>query len=122
MNTEVMDLAVNRGLMIGIGPFVAGLVVVAVLIGALFMGRRIWRRELPRPRPDEQPRVPDGGPVYEETMCREPDEMPQSDTRTLPHELHGYGNASSRPSPGKPRNRWSNGGSGSFGSGGLGAH
>jgi hypothetical protein len=120
MNMEWTDIAAERSVMGGIAPFLAGLVVVGMLVGALWLGARVRAREPRRPRPEEQPRVPEGGPVREERVNREPDEIPRSDLRLTPYEVHG--NKGSRPSESQDRPRWSKGGSGSFGSGGLGAH
>ncbi|MEU6366824.1 DUF6479 family protein [Streptomyces sp. NPDC046931] len=65
MRTESVDLAVTRDLLDGIGPFAVGLIVVALLAGAFRMGARIRRREPAPPRPEEQPKPPEGGPVPE---------------------------------------------------------
>ena len=59
MTSAWMEMAAGRGAL-GIGLIVAGVVVVALLLGAFVLGIRNKRRELPPPRPDEQPRVPDG--------------------------------------------------------------
>ncbi|MDX3522713.1 DUF6479 family protein [Streptomyces scabiei] len=120
MNMEWTDIAADRSVLAGAAPFVAGLVVVAMLIGALWLGARVRAREPRRPRPDEQPRLPESGPVREEQLNREPDEIPQSDRRLTPYEVHG--NQGTRPSADKKRPRWSGKSSGGFGSGGLGAH
>jgi hypothetical protein len=55
--------AAERALLIGIGPFILGLVLVGVLIAAVWYGIRLRRRELPPPHPEEQPTVPPAGPV-----------------------------------------------------------
>ncbi|WP_275902505.1 DUF6479 family protein [Streptomyces sp. RLB1-9] len=39
------------------------------------------------PRPQEQPRLPDSGPVHEVREHREPNELPPSEHRLTPHEL-----------------------------------
>ncbi|MGW8064217.1 DUF6479 family protein [Streptomyces ziwulingensis] len=116
MTNAWMDLAAGSG-GIGIGIGVAAVVVVALLIGAFAFGSRQKRKESPPPRPDEQPRMPEGGPVRETQEHREPEEMPHSDERTLPHDL---GHQGSRTSSGQERPRWDEGSSGSFGSGGPG--
>ncbi|WP_408997420.1 DUF6479 family protein, partial [Streptomyces scabiei] len=54
---EWTDIAAERSVLAGAAPFVAGLVVVAMLIGALWLGARVRAREPRRPRPDEQPRL-----------------------------------------------------------------
>ncbi|MFI0509112.1 hypothetical protein RKD19_007529 [Streptomyces canus] len=119
LNSEWMDLAAGRG-GLAAGVIVAGVVVVAVLIGAFFLGSRVRRRESPPPTPEEQPRLPEGGPVREVREHREPDEVPRSDTRLTPHELPNHGNSPTRTGSGADRPRWDEGSSGSFGSGGPG--
>lgn len=116
-----MELAAGRGAL-GIGLVVAGVVVVALLLGAFVLGYRNKRREPPVPRPEEQPRLPDGGPVRETREHREPEEVPRSDQRLTPHELKANGGQSDRTSASRERPRWNGGGSGGFGSGGPGGH
>lgn len=98
---------------------VVGVVIAALLIGAFWLGVRVMRRESRPPRPEEQPRMPDGGPVREVSEHRDADEVPRSDQRLSPHELHG--NGGSRTSGAKARPRWDDRSGGSFGSGGPGA-
>ena len=119
VNTEWMDIAAGRGGLVA-GLIVAGVVVVAVLIGAFWLGARVRRRESRPPTPEEQPRLPEGGPVGEIRENREPDEVPRSDTRLTPHEIPGHGNSPTRTGASQERPRWNEGGSGSFGSGGPG--
>jgi hypothetical protein len=119
MNTAWMEMAAGRGAL-GVGLAVAGVVVVALLIGAFFLGSRIRRREPGPPDPAQQPRLPDSGPVRESHESREPDEVPRSDHRVLPHEQPAHGNVPSRSAPQRERPRWNEGSSGSFGSGGPG--
>ncbi|MEV6959899.1 DUF6479 family protein [Streptomyces sp. NPDC051207] len=121
MNTVWMDIAAGRGA-VGGGLLVAGLIVVAVLIGAFVLGVRVMRREPRRPRSEEQPHMPDGGPVREVREHREPNEMPRSDERVLPHDMPAHGNSGTRTSPSEDRPRWNEGSSGSFGSGGPGGN
>ncbi|WAX81512.1 DUF6479 family protein [Streptomyces sp. KMM 9044] len=116
---EAADLAASRGVM-GVGLVVAAVLVVGMLIGLFAFGsKRVKEGDSPRPRPDEQPRMPEGGPVREVREHREPDEIPRSDDRLTPHDLHG-GNSGSRPGTSQERPRWEEGGSGAFGSGGPG--
>ncbi|MEV0634730.1 DUF6479 family protein [Streptomyces sp. NPDC050619] len=119
MNASWMDIAAGRG-GLGVGLAVAGVVVVAVLMGAFWLGVRVKRREPPPPVPEEQPRMPEGGPVREVMENREPDEVPRGRQRLTPHQLPGHGNAGTRTGPSKERPRWDEGSSGSFGSGGPG--
>ena len=115
-----MDIAATHGLLVGIGPLVAGLIVVALLVGAFWMGVRIRRREPAPPRPEEQPRLPEEGPVGEVLENREPHEVPRGHDRLTPHRLKAHGNVGSRTSPSTHRPRWDEGSRGSFGSGGPG--
>ncbi|MBD0422760.1 hypothetical protein H0H10_27015 [Streptomyces sp. TRM S81-3] len=117
MTSAWMEMAASPGAA-GVGLIVAGVVVVALLIGAFAYGVRVKKREPAPPLPDEQPRLPDEGPVREVRESREPEEVPRSDERALPHELRHQG---SRSAPGRERPRWDEGSSGSFGSGGPGA-
>ncbi|MFF7853357.1 DUF6479 family protein [Streptomyces sp. NPDC007904] len=123
MNTAWMqtaDLAAGRGAL-GIGLAVAGAVVVALLISAFVFGsRRVARSQVRRPSPEEQPRMPEGGPVREVREHREPDEVPRSDERLTPHELNNLGNSGTRTGAPQERPRWDEGSSGGFGSGGPG--
>ncbi|HET9381662.1 MAG TPA: DUF6479 family protein [Streptomyces sp.] len=121
MNTVWIDIAAGRGALGG-GLLVAGLIVVAVLIGAFVLGVRVLGRESRRPRREEQPRMPADGPVREVRENREPEEMPRSDERLLPHDMPGHGNTADHSGPPRERPRWNEGGGGSFGSGGPGAH
>ncbi|ANJ05954.1 DUF6479 family protein [Streptomyces parvulus] len=116
MSNTWMDLAAGPG-GLGVGLIVAAVVVAALLIGAFAFGSRLKRRESPPPLPEEQPHLPADGPVGEVRERREPDEMPKSDERTLPHDL---GHQGSRTAAGQDRPRWDEGGSGAFGSGGPG--
>ncbi|WP_327596087.1 DUF6479 family protein [Streptomyces chartreusis] len=118
MDIAWTDIAARGAL--GIGLIVAGLVVVGLLIGAFVVGARIRRRAPSPPRPEEQPRRPEDGPVHEAREQREPDEVPRSDHRLTPHEMPGHGNMPSRRSSSQQRPRWDDGSGGSFGSGGQG--
>jgi hypothetical protein len=95
-----MELAASRDLLVGIAPFVIGLALVAVLIGAVWLGIRVKKREPAAPRPEEQPRAPERDhPPGEVQEIREPDELPQDGVRRTPHQLRGHGNSGSRPAP-----------------------
>ncbi|WP_341866117.1 DUF6479 family protein [Streptomyces olivochromogenes] len=50
-------------------------------------GRRERQQQPPPPRPEEQPRLPDSGPVHEVREHREPNELPPGEQRVTPHEL-----------------------------------
>ncbi|GAA3836262.1 DUF6479 family protein [Streptomyces phyllanthi] len=120
MSTEWVHFAAERSALVGLWAILMGVLVVGMLGGAFWLGNRIRNREPRRPRPEEQPHLPDGGPVREEQVNLVPDEITQSRLRLTPYQVHG--NMGSRPSPAKRRPRWSRGSSGGFGSGGLGAH
>ncbi|MFD8307572.1 DUF6479 family protein [Streptomyces sp. NPDC059690] len=120
MNSASMDFAASSASAMGL--VAAGVVVVALLLGAFLLGSRIRRREPGPPSPEEQPHLPDGGPVREVREVREADEVPRSDTRLTPHELPGHGNSPTRASASQERPRWTGGNSGSFGSGSPGGH
>ncbi|WBB61148.1 DUF6479 family protein [Streptomyces sp. WMMC500] len=90
--------AVTAGLL----PFLIGLLVVAVLIGAVWLGIRIRSREPAPPRPEEQPRPPASGPVRRITEEREPAEVPRGRGRLTPHRLRGHGNSGTRPAGRRP--------------------
>lgn len=77
-----------------------GVVVVAPLIGAFAWGRRVRSREPGPPRPEEQPRLPNGKAVGDVVERREPDELPRTHRRRKPHELKGDG-IESRPASGR---------------------
>ncbi|KUF14926.1 hypothetical protein AT728_37045 [Streptomyces silvensis] len=114
-----MELAVSAGAELLM--WIAGLVVVAVLLGAFFWGRRVQSRESRKPLPEEQPHLPEGGPVREVREYRDPDEVPQDGNRLLPHELkEGYGSSSTHPSASQDPNDHKKGRGSSFGGGGLG--
>ncbi|MFF9060497.1 DUF6479 family protein [Streptomyces sp. NPDC101213] len=121
MTSANMQLAATSGLL-SVALFVVGVALVALLAGSFWLGARVKQRELPRPRPEEQPHLPPEGPVREVQEIREPDEVPRTGKggRALtPYELT---NMRTRPSTSKSRPRWSSGSSGSFGGGGLGGH
>ncbi|WP_328370358.1 DUF6479 family protein [Streptomyces sp. NBC_00457] len=90
------DLAVSRG-GAGAGLVLAGVVVVALLLGAVRLGARVRQREPAPPRPEEQPRLPDGGPVREVLENREPKRVPRGRHRLTPHRLDGHGTGATRP-------------------------
>ncbi|MBO8193143.1 hypothetical protein ITI46_15920 [Streptomyces oryzae] len=124
MNADVLhaatDLA-NRDQLVGLVPGIIGLLIVAALIGAVWLGIRIKNREPELPEPDQQPHLPDTGPTEEVTENREPDEMPRDGIRRLPHSgVHDYGDREDHPGEPPRRRKWEPGKSGSFGSGGPG--
>ncbi|HEX5568233.1 MAG TPA: DUF6479 family protein [Streptomyces sp.] len=102
-------------LLVGIGPFIAGLVVAGVLILAVVYGLRLLNRgdkdvsTSPGPKPEN--------PLGYEEGIRDEEELPRDGRRRLPHELQDH--EDTHPSSGK-RRTWSPGSSGGFGSGGPG--
>jgi hypothetical protein len=99
--------------------FIGGLVIAGALIWAVRVGMRVMDQESPRPRADEQPKLPADWPVREEREMREPDEVPlagDGGARLMPYQLHP---ASTRRGEDQHRRRWLPGSSGSFGGGGL---
>ncbi|MFJ5997039.1 DUF6479 family protein [Streptomyces sp. NPDC092370] len=100
--------------------FVGGLIVACALIWAVRVGMRVMDTDTHHPAPEEQPHMPDTGPVREMREMREPDDVPvvaRDGQRIMPHELH---RASTRTGKDQNPRRWSPGSSGSFGGGGLG--
>jgi hypothetical protein len=109
---SAVQLALNDYL-VGIGPLVIGICIVALLIAAVWFGRRRSEGEPPVPRgkrarsgawqsPHEPPpadgEVPDHGPGHQEEGPRShearqpvPDDMPQDGRRRLPHEISPFG-------------------------------
>ncbi|MFJ3667818.1 DUF6479 family protein [Streptomyces sp. NPDC090106] len=100
-----------------VAAFIGGAVIAGALIWAVQFGMRVRDRELPRPRPEDQPSLPTSGAIHEIREMREPDEVPRTERRLMPYELHHSG---SRRGTDQKRKRWLPGSSGSFGSGGLG--
>ncbi|MEU6228196.1 DUF6479 family protein [Streptomyces sp. NPDC047042] len=113
-------LAASSNVLNVIAAFAGGLIVVALLIWAVRLGVRTKEAESPPPSPDEQPRLPESGPVREEREQRAPNEVPpatEESERLNPHNLHASG---TKRGEDQTRPRWSPGNSGSFGSGGSG--
>ncbi|MET8408193.1 DUF6479 family protein [Streptomyces sp. NPDC005195] len=114
-----IQMAAPSGLL-SLGLFLVAVALVTLLAGSLWLGCRIRAHEQ-LPRPEEQPQLPPGGAVHEIREIRESAEIPKVDKSG--HALTPYELAhSSRPSASQERQRWVEGGSGSFGSGGLGPH
>ncbi|MEU6592869.1 DUF6479 family protein [Streptomyces sp. NPDC046881] len=121
MNTASMQLAAASGLM-SLFMFIVAVGVLALLAGGFWMTSRVRSNESPRPRPDEQPKLPEDGPVREIRQNRESAEVPRTAKGDRPLTPYELSNMDSRPSESEERPRWSKGSSGSFGGGGLGAH
>ncbi|MEU5576824.1 DUF6479 family protein [Streptomyces huasconensis] len=120
MKSMEWELAISHTA--ALSMWAAGVVVVAVLLGAFFWGQRVRARESRPPRVEEQPKRPYEGPVREEREYREPDEVPRDGGRLLPHELkEGYGQSSTHRCASQDPADHRKGDGGSFGSGGLGS-
>ncbi|MEV0642897.1 DUF6479 family protein [Streptomyces sp. NPDC050619] len=121
MSTAMLELAAASSDVLNVlAAFGGGLFIAGALIWAVRLGMRVQDRELPHPRPEEQPRLPDTGPVREMREVREPDEVPMPEDkreRLMPYQLHSSG---TRRGKDQRRKRWLPGSSGGFGSGGLG--
>ncbi|WP_395361291.1 DUF6479 family protein [Streptomyces sp. YH02] len=106
----------------GLAQVLGGLVLVAVLITAFWLGFRIRNREPAPPRPEDQPHRPeDSGLPGEMSEYRRPAEMPHTDGehRLMPYQLKD----GSEPAPDPPteeKRKWGGISSGGFGSGGTG--
>ncbi|MHC5705408.1 hypothetical protein HHX38_23210 [Streptomyces sp. PKU-MA01144] len=96
----------------GIGPFLVGIVIAAVLVGVVPWAIRRHRTQPRRPRPSEQPVRPAGRTHIAEH--REPDgeSFPDDGSRLSPHQLKSH---SSHPGPGRRRPREEQGGGSSGG-------
>ncbi|AZM61136.1 MULTISPECIES: DUF6479 family protein [unclassified Streptomyces] len=115
-----VQLAANEHRWAVLAAFIGGLIVAGALVWAVRVGMRYMDREEPRPRPEDQPKLPEGGAVHEVREMREPDEIPRMDktgSRLMPYELH---HAATRTGKDQTRKRWLPGSSGAFGSGGPG--
>ncbi|MEI5132413.1 DUF6479 family protein [Streptomyces libani] len=95
-----MGVTMNEQLAAGSGTSgillaIVGVLVVAVLLAAVW-GRRIKARGPGPPLPEQQPRLPESGPVGDVVESREPDELVPGEQRLTPHEVKGNGTASHR--------------------------
>jgi hypothetical protein len=114
MNAISAVLAANRDYLVGIVPFVIGLVIVLALISAVVIGMRLRDRGDMRSS-ETGPEGPDT-PVEYERERRRPYETERDGRRRLPHELADTsGEHDDTDTP-----RWNEGSSGGFGSGGPG--
>ncbi|MFJ8661077.1 DUF6479 family protein [Streptomyces sp. NPDC093795] len=108
----------------GLGQFLAGLVVVFVLIGAVYLGFRVRDRESRTPKPEEHPHRPETDRLPGEmSEYRRPAEMPQTDGehRLMPYQLKNAGSTETSPEPpSEEKRKWGGISSGGFGSGGTG--
>lgn len=85
----------------GLGQVLGGLVIVAVLIGAVWLGFRVRDRESDTPKPEDQPHRPETDRLPGEmSEYRRPAVMPQNDGehRLMPYQLKDSGTAGSETS------------------------
>jgi hypothetical protein len=115
MDYNATPLAASGSAVGGIVPFLIGVIVVGGLIFAVYFGRRQRAKEPAPPRPEEQPTLPESGPVGEVRERREPTEVPENDGLT-PHDLSGSSHRASDQDP----PTWGDNSSSGFGSGGPG--
>ncbi|MFD6288175.1 DUF6479 family protein [Streptomyces sp. NPDC060205] len=117
MDFNATPLAASGAAVGGIVPFLIGVILVGGLIWAVVWGRRQRSRQPAPPRPEEQPRLPDSGPVGPVTERREADGIAKDQDRLTPHQLGGD---SSHRAADQNRPTWNDNDSGGFGSGGPG--
>lgn len=92
LNPLAVTLASGPGA-IGVVMGVIGVVLVALLIGAFWLGKRRRDQELPAPRPDEQPVQPDHRSHIEREDVHGEDRFPADGHALSPYELGEHGNA-----------------------------
>lgn len=90
LNSLAITLADGRGAT-GAVLGVVGVVLVAVLIGAFWLGKRRQDQELPPPRPEEQPVAPDHRTHVEERDVHGADDFPADGRGLSPYELGEHG-------------------------------
>ncbi|GAA1419520.1 DUF6479 family protein [Streptomyces thermospinosisporus] len=120
MSTATYEvLAITQQQLNVFAAFIGGLVVALALLWAVRVGMRVMDKDVHHPSPEEQPKMPEGGPVREELEVREPDEVVAAEDgrRLMPYEIH---QSSTRTGKDQSRKRWAPGSSGGFGSGGPG--
>ncbi|MFF3749343.1 DUF6479 family protein [Streptomyces sp. NPDC002018] len=83
------DLAVSGAGLFGMA-LVAGLAVVALLLGAFWWGGRLRERRAAPPLPSEQPARP-ARPTHAEGEVTPADSFPADGERLTPHQLGGHG-------------------------------
>lgn len=120
MDNDTTQLALSGAVVGGVVPFLVGVVIVGALIWAVWWGRRIRAQEPGPPRPEEQPRLPDSGPVGEVRERRDPAEMPRGNHRLTSHRLPGHGNSPTRRAAKQKPPTWNENNGGGYDSGGPG--
>ncbi|MFD7922315.1 DUF6479 family protein [Streptomyces sp. NPDC059740] len=116
--TDQVLAAGEHDLLIGLGPFVVGIVVVLLLIGAVAYGRWRRNREPGPPKAEEHGHGPEHPDGYEQGF-REDAEIPRTDKkgRLTPQQVNELGAAGTRASDKDHRKPWQEGHSSSFGGG-----
>lgn len=94
-------LAVSGAL--GAGLIIAAVAVVALLVGAFWFGMRRRDKELPPPRPDEQPTPPDHRAHIQQPDVHGDDRFPDDGTALNPYELGEYDADRTPPESDRPR-------------------
>lgn len=90
LGSLALDLADGRGAT-GAVMGIVGVALVAMLIGAVWLGRRRRDQELPPPRPDEQPPRPDHRSHIEQRDVHGDDSFPPDGRGLSPYELGDHG-------------------------------
>lgn len=97
----------------------AGIFVVSFLLGAFWLGRRIWMKEAAPPKPETQPHRPPGSGLPGEVEGhRRPAEVPESERRLMPYELKHESTEPDTTPVSEKEQKWRGAPSGGFGSGG----
>lgn len=86
----------------GIALPVVGIALVALLIGAFWLGKRRRDQEPPPPSPEEQPMKPEHRTHIEESGRHGSDEFPVDGHRLTPHELSDRGGEAVPPETDPP--------------------
>lgn len=96
LNSLALTLADGRGAA-GVVMAVVGVILVAMLIGAVWLGKRRRAQDPPAPRPEEQPVAPDHRAHLEERDVHADDSFPADGRGLSPYELGEHGYESDRP-------------------------
>ncbi|MFF3399285.1 DUF6479 family protein [Streptomyces sp. NPDC002659] len=102
----------------GAGLVLIGIVIVALLGGAMWREAKRREQEVP-PRPEEQPTSPDHREHIEEVRDEDEDDFPH-EGRLLPYNLKTHSSHTTGKGPDERPKHGKNAGGGAFGSGGLG--
>ncbi|MCM2415847.1 MULTISPECIES: DUF6479 family protein [unclassified Streptomyces] len=95
LNTQAVTLADGAGAT-GVVMAVVGVILVAMLIGAVWLGKRRREQELPPPRPEEQPVAPEHRSHVEEHDVHGDDSFPADGRGLSPYELGEHTRESTR--------------------------